>query len=46
MEVLEKYIDVSHLPKMYQQFYEISEFEYMRKEVEELYKVDMGFFGY
>ena len=43
---IEKYIDVFHIPQIYEQFYDLSEYEYIRKEVEELYKEDMIFFGY
>ncbi|HIA66697.1 TPA: hypothetical protein EYN98_11685 [Candidatus Poribacteria bacterium] len=41
-----KYIDVFHIPQIYKQSYDLSEYEYIRKEVEELYKEDMIFFGY
>ena len=43
---IEKYIDISRIPQIYQQYYDLSEYEYIRKEVEELYKEDMIFFGY
>ena len=40
---IEKYIDISRIPQIYQQYYDLSEYEYIRKEVEELYRVDMLF---
>ena len=46
MVCLAKYIDVSNLPRFYQQSYDISEFEPYRTEVESLYSEDMYFFGY
>ena len=39
-------IDVFRIPQIYQQYYDLSEYEYIRKEVEELYREDMLFFGY
>ena len=41
-----KYIDVCRIPQIYQQYYNLSEYEYIRKEVEKLYEEDMLFFGY
>ena len=43
---LAKYIDVCCIPQIYQQYYNLSEYEYIRKEVEKLYEEDMIFFGY
>ena len=43
---IEQYIDVSCMPQIYQQYYDLSEHEYIRKEVEGLYREDMLFFGY
>ena len=40
---IEKYIDISRIPQIYQQYYDLSEYEYIRKEVEELYREDMLF---
>ena len=39
-------IDAFRIPQIYQQYYDLSEYEYIRKEVEELYEEDMLFFGY
>ena len=41
-----KYIDVCRIPQIYQQYYNLSEYEYIREEVEKLYEEDMLFFGY
>ena len=38
-----KYIDVFRIPQIYQQYYDLSEYEYIRKVVEELYREDMLF---
>ena len=43
MEVYRKYVDVFRIPQIYQQYYDLSEYEYIRKEVEELYREDMLF---
>ena len=40
---LAKYIDVCCIPQIYQQYYNLSEYEYIRKEVEKLYEEDMFF---
>ena len=40
---IDKYIDVFRIPQIYQQYYDLSEYEYIRKEVEELYREDMLF---
>ena len=36
-------IDRSRIPQIYQQYYDLSEYEYIRKEVEDLYREDMLF---
>ena len=43
LEVYRKYVDVFRIPQIYQQYYDLSEYEYIRKEVEELYREDMLF---
>ena len=43
MEVYRKYVDVFRIPQIYQQYYDLSEYEYIRKEVEQLYREDMLF---
>ena len=40
---IDKYIDVFRIPQIYQQYYDLSEYEYIRKKVEELYREDMLF---
>ena len=42
---IDKYIDVFRIPQIYQQYYDLSEYEYIRKEVEELYREDMLFWA-
>ena len=43
LEVYRKYVDVFRIPQIYQQYYDLSEYEYIRKEVEQLYREDMLF---
>ena len=40
---IDKYIDVFRIPQIYQKYYDLSEYEYIRKKVEELYREDMLF---
>ena len=40
---IDKYIDVFRIPQIYEQSYDLSEYKYIRKEVEELYREDMLF---
>ena len=38
-------IDVFRIPQIYQQYYDLSEYEYIRKEVEEFISGGYAFFG-
>ena len=42
---IDKYIDVFRIPQIYQQYYDLSEYEYIRKEVEEIISGGDAFFG-
>ena len=46
MEIYRKYIDISRIPQIYQQYYDLSEYGYVRKEVEEFISGGYDFFGW